>query len=125
MTPPRILVADDDPANLELLQVFLESKGYDVATASDGNRALDLGTSGDFELVILDVHMPLYDGTEVLQMLRKRFLNHPIKILALTGDARPELREALRRDGADGYMIKPVRLADLDKEVERLLAPQV
>jgi len=125
MTPPRILVADDDPANLELLQVFLESKGYDVATASDGNRALDLGTSGDFELVILDVHMPLYDGTEVLQMLRKRFLNHPIKILALTRDARPELREALRRDGADGYMIKPVRLADLDKEVERLLAPQV
>jgi len=125
MTPPRILVADDDPANLELLQVFLESKGYDVATASDGNRALDLGTSGDFELVILDVHMPLYDGTEVLQMLRKRFLNHPIKILALTGDARPELREALRRDGADGYMIKPVRLADLDEEVKRLLAPQV
>ncbi|HKB33749.1 MAG TPA: response regulator [Candidatus Dormibacteraeota bacterium] len=122
MTPPRILVADDDPANLELLQVFLESKGYDVATASDGNRALDLGTSGDFELVILDVHMPLYDGTEVLQMLRKRFLNHPIKILALTGDARPELREALRRDGANAYMIKPVRLAALHEEVQRLLA---
>ncbi len=77
MTPPRILVADDDPANLELLQVF---------------------------------------------MLRKRFLNHPIKILALTGDARPELREALRRDGANAYMIKPVRLAALHEEVQRLLA---
>lgn len=122
MTSQRILVADDDPANLELLQVFLESKGYDVSTASDGNRALDLGTSGNFALAILDVHMPLYDGTEVLQMLRKRFLNHPIKILALTGDARPEIREALKRDGADGYMIKPVRLAALDVEVKRLLA---
>src|SRR5258708_25931823 len=107
MTPPRILVADDDPANLELLQVFLESKGYDVATASDGNRALDLGTSGDFELVILDVHMPLYDGTEVLQMLRTRFLNHPIKILALTGAARPDRHEARGRGGANAYMIKP------------------
>jgi CheY-like chemotaxis protein len=125
MTSPRILVADDDPANLELLQAFLESRGYDVATASDGNRALDLGTSGGFSLVILDVHMPLYDGTEVLQMLRKRFLNHPIKILALTGDERPELRETLRRDGADGYMIKPVRLAALDEEVRRLLALQI
>src|SRR5258708_40113542 len=123
MTPPRILVADDDPANLELLQVFLESKGYDVATASDGNRALDLGTSGDFELVILDVHMPLYDGTEGLQMLRKRFLKHPIKIVALTGDARPELREALRRDGANAYMIKPVRPAALPEEVQRLPPP--
>src|SRR5258708_34664386 len=121
MTPPRILVADDDPANLELLLVFLESKGYDVATASDGNRALELGTSGDFELVILDVHMPLYDGTEVLQMLRKRFFNHPIKILALTGYARPELHEALKRDGANAYMIKPVRLAALHEEVQRLL----
>src|SRR5260370_4183808 len=66
--------------------------------------------------------MPLYDGTEVLRMLRKRFLNHPIKILALTGDARPELCEALTRDSANAYMIKPVRLAALHEEEQRPLA---
>jgi CheY-like chemotaxis protein len=57
--------------------------------------------------VILDARMPLYDETELLQMLRKRFLKHPVKIVAVTGDARPELRETLRREGAHPYMIKP------------------
>src|SRR4029077_16635898 len=82
----RILVADDDPASAELLTYFLESKGFEVATALDGNRALEMGTSGNFQLVILDVHMPMYDGVEILQFLRKRHMLHPIKVIALTGD---------------------------------------
>jgi len=78
MPESRILVADYDPASRELAKVFLESKGYAVSTASDGNRALYLGGNGEFALLILDVHMPLYDGNEILHMLRKRFLHHPI-----------------------------------------------
>ncbi|MGH7760226.1 MAG: response regulator [Candidatus Dormibacteraceae bacterium] len=124
MSSPRILVADDDPASRELIRYFLGSKGYNVAVADDGNRALDMGASGDFDLVILDVHMPLYDGTEVLQMLRKRFLNHPIKIIAVTADVSLDLRETLERAGADGYMTKPVDLAALEVEVTRLLPLQ-
>jgi CheY-like chemotaxis protein len=73
---PRILVAEDDPANLELLQTFLESEGYEVATAHDGQRALEMGSSGRFDLLVLDVHMPIYGGLEVLQMLRKKLLTH-------------------------------------------------
>ena len=80
----RILVADDDPASAELLVEFLQSQGFEVATAADGNRALEMGTSGEFELVILDVHMPLYDGLEVLELLRRRYVLHPIKVIALT-----------------------------------------
>jgi CheY-like chemotaxis protein len=118
----RILVAEDDPASLELVQVFLESEGYDVQAALDGNRALDLGGTGVFDLMILDMHMPLYGGVEVLQMMRKRFLHHPMKIIALTADARPELREELLREGIDGYLTKPVSLSELRSEVERLLA---
>jgi CheY-like chemotaxis protein len=118
----RILVVEDDPASLELVQVFLESEGYDVQAALDGNRALDLGGTGVFDLMILDMHMPLYGGVEVLQMMRKRFLHHPMKIIALTADARPELREELLREGIDGYLTKPVSLSELRSEVERLLA---
>ena len=95
----RILVADDDPASAELLTYFLESKGFAVSTASDGNRALEMGTSGDFDLVILDVHMPMYDGVEVLQFLRKRHILHPIKVIALTGDLSDDVRGALARGG--------------------------
>ena len=59
----RILVADDDPASAELLTYFLESHGFQVSTANDGNRALEMGTSGDYQLVILDVHMPSMDAS--------------------------------------------------------------
>lgn len=117
----RILVADDDPSSARLLSYFLESKGYQVATAPDGNRALELGTSGEYELVILDVHMPLYDGVEVLQMLRKRHLLHPIKVIAITADLSEEVRIALADSGIDSFLSKPVNLPLLDDEVSRLM----
>ena len=118
----RILVADDDPASAELLTYYLEAHGFDVSTAPDGNRALEMGTSGDYQLVILDVHMPMYDGIELLQFLRKRHVLHPIKIIALTGDLSDEVREALRGGGIDSFLTKPVDLQLLGDEVDRLTA---
>ncbi len=118
----RILIADDDPASVELLTYFLESRGFEVASATDGNRALEMGTSGRFQLVILDVHMPAYDGLEVLQFLRKRYILHPIKVIALTGDVSDEIREAFEKKGIDSFLTKPVDLAQLRREVDRLMA---
>jgi DNA-binding response OmpR family regulator len=118
----RILVADDDPASCELLTYYLEASGFDVSTAADGNRALEMGTSGDYQLVILDVHLPMYDGIELLQFLRKRHVLHPIKVIALTGDLSDEVREALAGGGIDCFMTKPVDLTLLGEEVSRLMA---
>jgi CheY-like chemotaxis protein len=120
---PRILVADDDQPSLELVTYLLQSRGYDVATATDGNRAFEMGSSGEYRLIILDVHMPMYDGLEVLQFLRKRHLLHPVKIIALTGDPSPEVREALEEIGIDSFVLKPVDLKALLREVSRLLTP--
>lgn len=117
----RILVADDDPASLELLTYFLESNGYHVEAAGDGNRAVEMGTSGDFELVILDFHMPMYEGNEVLGLLRKRHKLHPVKVIALTADDSEEVRSALQDGGIDSFLTKPVDLALLRKEINRLL----
>jgi CheY-like chemotaxis protein len=122
VNPARILVAEDDPASRELVQVFLESLGYRVGTAADGNRALELGCSEPFDLIILDLHMPLYGGIEVLHMLRKRYLLRPLKVIALTGDALPEARVQVEREGIDRYLVKPVSLAVLRQEIERVLA---
>lgn len=122
VSPPRILIADDDPSFLQMLQVYLESEGYEVGAALDGNRALDMGANGEFDVLILDVHMPVYGGAEVLTMLRKRLLSHPLKIIALTGDTRWGLRDEMQRAGVDGYLVKPVSLRQLGKEVARLLA---
>lgn len=118
----RILLADDDPVNVELLTYFLRDNGFDVETASDGNRAIDLGTSGKFELVILDYHMPMYDGREVLGLLRKRHMLHPIKVIALTADISDEVRKALEQAGIDSYLTKPIDLTRLREEIDRLLA---
>jgi CheY-like chemotaxis protein len=121
MSGPRILVADDDPASLDMVQSYLESKGYEVGVALDGNRALNMAGSGEFDLLLLDVHMPLYDGQQVLQKLRKLHLVHPIRIIALTADIHWALREEMKSEGVDGYLIKPVSLSQLRKEVDRLL----
>jgi len=118
----RVLVADDDPASAELVLYFLQSHGFTVSTALDGNRALELGASGDYKVVILDVHMPMYDGLEVLQMLRRRHVLHPIKVIGLTGDLSDDVRRSLELSGIDSFLTKPVDLVVLRKEVDRLMA---
>ena len=121
----RILVVDDDPASVELVTYFLKSLGYRVAAAPDGNRALNMGLEDDIELVILDVHMPMYDGVEVLALLRDRHLKRPVKVLALTADESPEVRAEMESAGIDGFLTKPVDLTSLRDEVGRLMAGQV
>ena len=118
----RILVADDDPASAELLTYALESDGFSVVTVPDGNQALEMGTTGDFQLAILDVHMPMYDGVEVLEMLRRRHILHPIKVIALTGDSSESVKHALEVGHIDAFLTKPVDLHLLREEVRRLTA---
>src|SRR5689334_19562548 len=117
----RILVVDDDPASCELVAYALKSLGYGVAIAADGMRALNMNLEDDIELVILDMHMPVYDGDEVLAMLRERHGSRPIKFLAITGDESLHARESMSRSGADGFLTKPVDLAALRLEVSRLV----
>jgi CheY-like chemotaxis protein len=121
MSPARILVAEDNEDNAELLREFLESRGYSVAFAPDGNRAIDMGGSGNYDLIILDVHMPLYEGPEVLKMLRARHRLRPVKVIALTADPLPEVRRELEAAGLDGFIAKPVDLQELEREVARVL----
>jgi len=119
--PARILVVDDDAASLDLVTTWLRSHGYAVTQADDGNRATSLGTEEKFDLVILDVHMPTYDGIEILRFLRKRYVREPVKVIALTADSTESVRNELTRYGIDSYMTKPVELKALLDEVQRLL----
>jgi CheY-like chemotaxis protein len=121
-TSRRILVVDDDAASCDLVSYFLKSLGYRVAAAPDGNRALNMGTQSDIELVIMDVHMPDYDGIEVLAMLRKRHVMRPVKVVALTADDSEDVRAALEDQGIDGFLTKPVDLEALRETVDRLMA---
>jgi|SRR5690554_2569896 CheY-like chemotaxis protein len=121
MAAPRILVVDDDPDTLDIVQAYLESRGYEVATAADGTEALARLEEVRPALVLLDVMMPGIDGWEVARTIK----NHPefgnIRVVMLT--ARSDFTDKQRglRAGADDYIVKPMRLEDLGRKVERNL----
>jgi CheY-like chemotaxis protein len=115
-----ILVAEDRPSSRELIRTVLESVGYEVTEAVDGQDALDKAALSGFDLVILDLEMPRLGGFDVVAVLRKdqRFLRTPI--LALTASAMQGDRERALDAGFSSYITKPVDLKFLRSEIERL-----
>jgi CheY-like chemotaxis protein len=116
-----ILVAEDNPPSAELLHDHLESLGYGVEVATDGQLAIEMAMTGRYQLLILDVHMPGYDGVQVLQRIRAE-MSHPPRVIVVTADRLATRRDELTQAGIDGYMTKPVDLQRLTKEVKRVLA---
>jgi len=74
-----------------------------------------------YDLVILDVNMPMYNGIEVLRFLRRRYLAHPVRVIAITADSSMQARAAAIEEGIDCYVNKPVELRTLRRMVESLL----
>ena len=116
-----VVVADDEVDIVELVAIVLGRAGYDVITASDGTRALDLIRERQPDLCVLDGRMPGLAGYEILQRLRDDPATAGIKVLILTATIDDE-RE-IRKHGvdSDGFMKKPFEADALLGEVERLL----
>ena len=117
----RILVVDDDPMSCELVAYFLKSLGYQVAIAADGGRALNMNVDDGVELVILDVHMPGFEGPDVLAMLREKRPARPVRVVAVTGDDSADVHMRMDALGVDGFLTKPVDLDALREVVTRLM----
>lgn len=118
MTDRTVLVVDDDPNALDIVRTFLESKGYSVATAKDGNEALALLEDVQPALVLLDVMMPGMDGWEVARVIK----NHPgfgrTRVIMLTARSDFADKHEGLRAGADDYIVKPIQLRELGERVE-------
>ena len=118
----RILIVDDDANLLDILVEGLRQHlAYQVEGARDGHDGLaKLGTFSP-HLVILDLQLPGLDGLEICRKIKADPAMRPVKILAIT--ARPEwtLHEQALEAGADGFLAKPFRLAELQAEVARLV----
>jgi putative nucleotidyltransferase with HDIG domain len=117
----RILVADDDPRVVELLQITLSGSGYEVLCAVDGREALEVATAKKPDLIILDVRMPKSDGYEVCETLKKgeRQPCPPVILISGQADASSRLQGLLR--GADDFLIKPFSPRELLAKIERAL----
>ena len=118
----QVLVADDKASSRELVRTLLETAGYLVSEAVNGREAVDVARHREPDLILLDLQMPVLDGYGALHELRAdpRFARLPI--VALTASAMQGDREKAISSGFTGYVSKPVRLAMLRAELERLLA---
>lgn len=119
----KILVAEDNPANRELMGEVLSGRGYEVIEACDGQEALQKIEETNPDLVLLDIQLPVLDGFAVLQQIRQmpRFAN--LRVVAVTANAMKEDREKGAKAGFDAYISKPIDVAALRTQVAELLGP--
>jgi CheY-like chemotaxis protein len=123
--PPLILVADDDPVIVRLLQVNFKLDGYDVETASHGEEALRKATELRPALILLDVMMPGVDGWEVARRLKADDKTQDIPVLFLSARAQEEDRRRGMDLGVREYVTKPFDPGELVELVQRCLAERV
>jgi DNA-binding response OmpR family regulator len=107
----RILIADDEPRIVSFIAKGLTAAGYITSSAEDGIRALDYASSGEFDLLILDIAMPRMDGFAVLTALRAMRCTVPVIVLTAKDSVQDTV--AALDGGADDYMSKPFRFEEL------------
>lgn len=112
----RILVVDDLPDNLFLLQTVLEAEGYEVETASGGYEALEKLQTSRFSLVLLDVMMPDLDGYAVTQSIRRSHSCDQLPVLLISAYSQADLVRS-QAIGANGFLRKPI---DFDQLLEQV-----
>jgi DNA-binding response OmpR family regulator len=120
--PTRILVADDDPSILRLLQLNFELEGYEVHTASDGEEALAKARASSPDIVVLDVMMPGMDGWEVCRRMKEDETMREVPVILLTALGQESERRRGLAVGASEYVMKPFDPDQLVQMVKRTLA---
>lgn len=112
----KILIADDDADNRILLSYFIQSEGWEVVEAQDGQEALEKAIKEQPKIILLDNRMPKLDGTKVYEKLRQQGMQSPVILLTAYTDIK-ELAESL---GICYYLNKPYELSSLMAMIDRL-----
>ena len=120
-TPPRVLIADDNAANVRIMRTRLAADGYEVVTAGDGEQALAVAHEAEPDLILLDIMMPKVDGIEVCRRLKARPNPSFVPIILVTAMTDAKDIVAGLEAGADEYLTKPVDHAALAARVRSKL----
>jgi DNA-binding response OmpR family regulator len=107
----RILVVDDEPQIRDVVTRALQAAGYGIDSAADGEAGLTLALSGEYQLVILDILMPIADGRHVLRQLQRQRPDQPVLVLSCLSDVTAKVD--LLDSGANDYLTKPFSLDEL------------
>jgi CheY-like chemotaxis protein len=121
ISPPLILLAEDNEANIITISAYLQAKGYRLIIAKDGQEAVDLILSASPDLVLMDIQMPGMDGIEAIKLIRNKNNLTDLPIIALTALAMAGDREKCLEAGATDYMSKPIKLKQLAATIQQYL----
>lgn len=121
MSKSRILIADDNPQNVELLEVYLGEEDYEVATAVDGRDTLEKIARFQPDLILLDIMMPKLSGFEVCKIVKDDPATRDVMILVVTALNEPGDVERAVNVGCDDFISKPINKLELLKRVKNLL----
>lgn len=124
MTSPRLLIVDDSNENLFVLSSMLKKASFLVETAVNGQEAIEKYKSIQFDIILMDIQMPIKDGYSAIQEIRQwEGLHHQPRstIIAVTANAMPEDRDKCIFVGATDYLSKPVKMNDLLVMIEKYL----
>jgi CheY-like chemotaxis protein len=117
----KVLIAEDNPVNRELLRELLETHGYSVSEACNGQEALNLLEEFQPDILLLDLDMPVLDGFATVRRIRENSSLASLPVLAVTAYAMQGDRERVLTSGFDGYLSKPIQSRLLFEEMDRLL----
>jgi len=118
----RVLLAEDHPTNRRVVQLILEVVDVDLTCVEDGAAAVEAAATQAFDLILMDMQMPVMDGLTAIRAIREREARtgvSPVRIISLTANAMPEHAEASRLAGANGHLTKPIAA---DKLIAAVLA---
>lgn len=116
-----ILLVEDNPATVDVIQKELEFLGYQSMVAKDGNEAVEMAVAHMPDLILMDISLPKMDGLQAASVIRSHPKVNGIPILAATARALPGDREKCLQAGCDDYLAKPFTHRQLGAAIERLL----
>lgn len=117
----RILVIEDNQANLELAQYLLEHSGHEVLLAADGHQGVSIARRERPTLIVCDLQMPVLDGYGVLEQLKRDSVASGIPIIAVTAFSMSGDEQKVREAGFDGYFSKPIDPETFVQQIEAFL----
>ena len=119
----RVLVVEDNPANMTLATFLLQSVGHTVLSAQDAEAGLTLAREEQPDLILMDIQLPGMDGLEATALLKREPGTRAIPVIALTALAMKGDEERIRAAGCDGYIAKPIRYREFLATIATRLAP--
>ncbi|MDD5432073.1 MAG: response regulator [Candidatus Omnitrophica bacterium] len=116
----KIIIIDDEPDVLRVLEIRLKKSGYEVFTGLNGQEALNLAHQIKPDLIILDVYLPLINGDEVAKILKNDLKLKHIAIILISATTQ-SLAQKTKESGADGFLVKPFESVELIEMIEKAL----